>query len=41
MKPLKYENEKYEILIENHVFIKDKIKNNYLLFNGNNSINMI
>ena len=29
MKPLKYENEKYEILIENHVFIKDKIKNNY------------
>ncbi|EGQ1761128.1 peptidase, partial [Staphylococcus pseudintermedius] len=27
MKPLKYEDKEYEILIQNHVFIKDKKTN--------------
>lgn len=29
MKPLIYENENYEILIQNNVFIKDKKKKSY------------
>ncbi|MCS4485591.1 peptidase [Staphylococcus americanisciuri] len=29
MKPLKYENDDYEILVQNHVFIKDKKAKNY------------
>ncbi|MCI2791607.1 MULTISPECIES: peptidase [Staphylococcus] len=29
MKPLKYENDKYEIFVQNHIFIKDKETNKY------------
>lgn len=35
MKPLKYEDENYEILIQNHVFIKDKKLKNYYRNNIN------
>ncbi|MGX0021790.1 peptidase [Staphylococcus hominis] len=35
MKPLKYENENYEILIQNHVFIKDKKLKTYYRNNIN------
>lgn len=35
MKPLKYEDKEYEILIQNHVFIKDKKTNSYYRNNMN------
>lgn len=38
MKPLKYEDETYEILIQNHVFIKDKRTKTYYR-NSINSVN--